>query len=175
LSSQIFFVLTMFLVISSGLIISVGLTVPSIASQIQGPVNCEVNGIPQATCTFPQYLPPTPTNVTVALNQTPWWKCIFSLPCVAASVTGAVTGSTSTAQSVWNGFSQVAYGMEYFGNFLYVFFNKVIQAFFLMNAIMSLMQTDFNIPFLQYIFLTFIIFYIMYGISMLKPGGSGMS
>jgi len=165
----------MFLIISSGLIVAIGVSVPTISTQIQGPVNCDVNGIPQATCTYPQYLPPTPTNVTVALNETPWWRCIFSLPCVAASVTGAVTGSTTTAQSVWNGFSQIAYGIEYFGNFMYVFFNKLIQAFFLILAITSIMSTDFNIPFLQYIFLSFIIFYIMYGISMLKPGGSGMS
>jgi hypothetical protein len=174
MSGQIFLFLTMFLIISSGLIVAVGVSVPTIATQIQGPVNCDVQGIPQATCTYPQYIPPTPTNVTVALSETPWWKCIFSLACVAASVTGAVTGSTTTAQSVWNGFSQIAYGIEYFGNFAYVFFNKLIQAFFLILAITSIMSTDFNIPFLQYIFLSFIIFYIMYGISMLKPGGSGL-
>jgi len=173
LSGQIFLFLTMFLLISSGLIIAVGVSVPTIASQIQGPVNCDVQGVPQATCTFPQYLPPTPTNVTVALNQIPWWQCIFSLPCVAASVTGAVGGQT-TAQSVWNGFSQIAYGFGYFGQFTFVFFNKAIQAFFLILAITSIMSTDFNIPFIQYIFLGFVVFYIMYGISMLKPGGSGL-
>jgi hypothetical protein len=173
MSSQLFLFLTMFLIVSSGLIILVGVSVPSIAQQIQGPINCDAQGIPVATCTFPQYQPPTPTNVTVALNQTPWWSCIFSLPCVAASVSGAVGGQT-TAQSVWNGFSQVAYGMGYFGQFTFVFFNKALQAFFLILAITTLMSTDFGIPFLSYIFLGFVIFYIMYGISMLKPGGSGL-
>jgi len=180
---MIFFVLTMFLILSSGVIISFGTSVPSIANQLQGPINCDINGIPAATCTFPQYNPPTPTNVTGPVTQNgqpvqiPWWQCLFSLACVVRSAVGTVgqaTGTTGLAQQVWNGFSEVAYGLGYFGTFSFVFFNKLIQAIFLIFGITNIMSTDYSIPFLQYFWLGFFIFYILYGVSMLKPGGSGM-
>ncbi len=174
MSSILFFILTMFLVLSSGVLIQFGTSVPSIANQLTGPINCDINNIPTTTCQFAQYNPPTPTNVTQALSQTPWWKCIFSVPCVVASVTGSV-GGQSAAQSIWNGMSEIAYALGYYATFAYVFFNKLVQAIFLIFGITQIMSTDYGIPFLQYFWLSFFIFYIMYGISMLKPGGSGMS
>jgi hypothetical protein len=154
-------------------LIQFGTSVPSIASQIQGPVNCDINNIPVTTCSFPTYNPPVPTNVTTIVNQTPWWKCILSVPCVLLSVTGSVGGST-TAQSLWNGLSELTYAFGYYGVFAYVFFNKAIQGIFLVYGITSVMSTDYGIPLLQYIWLSFFVFYIMYAISMLKPGGSGL-
>jgi hypothetical protein len=173
LSSIMFFILTMFLILSSGVLIMFGTSVPSIASQLQGPIDCDINNIPQTTCQFAQYNPPTPANVTVVLNQTPWWKCIFSVPCVIASTVGTVAGS-SNAQAIWNGMSEIAYAMGYYATFAYVFFNKAVQAIFLIYGITTLMSTDYGIPLLQYFWLAFFVFYIMYGLSMLKPGGSGL-
>jgi hypothetical protein len=164
----------MFLVLFSGVIVQYGIATPAIANQLQGPVNCDVNNVPVATCQFPQYNPPTPTNVTQILSQTPWWKCMFSVPCVIASVTGSVGGSSS-AQSIWNGMSEIAYALGYYATFAYIFFNKLVQGVFLVNGITQIMSQNFGIPFLQYFWIGLIVFYIMYGMSMLKPGGSGMS
>lgn len=171
MSMQIFLVLTLFLSLFSGFLIQFGLATPAIASQIQGPINCDINNSPALTCQFPQFRPPTPTNITSSGNSLPWYLCILSTPCVIQVVTGSV-GLSSTAQAIWNGLSEIAYGIEYFSVFAYVFFNKLIQGILLLYGITQIMSTDFGILGLQYIFTAFIIFYIVMGISLLKPAGS---
>lgn len=175
----IFFTLTMFLVLSSGMIAIYGSSVPSIASQLQGPINCDINNYPSGTCSFPPYAPPTPSNITVVVSAVNSWPtCVYvgfatlnPLQCSSA-VSGTIT---NVGQSIWNGLVQVAYIGFYFSEFAFVFFNKLLQGIFLVYGITQLMSSDFSIPFLQYIWLAFLIFYIMYGLSMLKPGGSGLS
>jgi hypothetical protein len=169
--------LTLFLVLFSGVLVQYGVATPSIANQLVGPVNCDVNNAPVATCQFPQYNPPIPTNVTTPTPSIAWWQCLVSTLCVIKTVIGSVgqaTGTTGTAQSIWNGLSEIAYSLGYFMTFIYVFFNKLIQGIFLVNGITQIMSQNFSIPILQYFWIGLIVFYIMYGMSMLKPGGSGL-
>ena len=181
MSGVLFFILTMFLILFGGLLIQYGVSTPSIANQLQAPINCVINNVPVTSCSFPQYNPPTPTNVTAPVTQNgqavPWWQCLISTYCVVKSVIGSVgqaTGTTGTAQAIWNGMSELAYSMGYFMTFIYVFIIKLVSGIFLLNGITQIMSQDFGIPFLQYFWIGIIVFYIMYGISMLKPGGSGL-
>src|SRR5690348_9335748 len=99
-NSSIFAFILMFIGISSGLLLLYSSTQPAFQNTISAPYQCVVNSYPANQCAFPVWNPPTPTNVTTALNQIPWYKCIFSTPCVFATVTGSV-GGQSTAQSIW--------------------------------------------------------------------------
>jgi hypothetical protein len=163
----------MFLVLSSGVLIMFGVSVPSIANQIQGPVNCELNNIPTATCSYPIYSPPKVGNATITgpTSAAPFPACLLFIP---SCFNGAISTITNTGAAIWNGLQQVAYAMAYYGIFAYVFFNKIVQGIFLIFGITSIMSTDYGIPLLQYFWLAFFVFYIMYGLSMLKPGGSGL-
>lgn len=180
MSAVIFFTLTMFLILSSGLISLYGLSVPSISNQLQGPINCDINNLPQGTCAFPLYAPPKPTNTTNPPSSVidSWPNCIYVgfatlNPFACAS---AVSGTVSNVgQAIWNGLVQVSYVGFYVSELAFIFLNKLVQAIFLVFGITQLMSSDFSIPFLQFIWLGFFVFYIMYGISMIKPGGSGMS
>lgn len=173
MSSQIFFTLTLFLVLFSGIIGLYGLSVPTIANQIQAPINCEINNIPKGSCEFPQYSPPQ-TNATTTQTSTaaPFPQCLlFFVSCF----TGAVSTITNTGQAIWAGMQQASYALAYGDVFAYVFFNKAIQAVFLIYGITQIMSQDFGIPILSYFWVGLVVFYIMYGFSMLKPGGSGLS
>lgn len=171
MSSIIFFTLTMFLILSSSLIALYGLQVPSIANQLQGPINCDINNIPQSVCQFPQYSPPTPSNVTTTgtSKAAPFPQCLLVLP---TCFTGAVSSITNTGNAIWNGAQQLAYAVGYISILTFIFFNKLVQGIFLVYGITQFMSTDYGIPFLSSIWLALFVFYIMYGISLLKPAGN---
>ena len=176
MSGAIFLTLTMFLVLFSGLLVSYGLATPSIVSAVQGPINCDVNQVPTQTCAFPAWRPPNIGNVTTTQSGTsqslPWYLCWTYLPSCWA---GAVTTISNVGNAIWNGLQLIAYAMGWFAIATFVFFNKLVQAILLIFGITQVMtQTGGFIVFLPYFFLSYLIFYIMYGISMLKPGGSGL-
>lgn len=161
----------MFLVLSNGLIALYGLQVASISNQLQGPINCDINNIPQSVCQFPQYSPPAPSNVTTTgtSKAAPFPQCLLVLP---TCFTGAVSSITNTGNAIWNGMQQVAYALGYISILTFIFFNKLVQGIFLVYGITQLMGTDFGIPGLQYVWVGLLIFYVVFGITLLKPGGS---
>ena len=102
----------------------------------------------------------------------PWYLCWTYLPSCWA---GAVTTISNVGNAIWNGLQLIAYSMGWFAIATFVFFNKLVQGILLIFSITQIMsQTGGFITFLPYFFLSYLIFYIMYGISMLKPGGSGL-
>jgi hypothetical protein len=164
----------MFLILFSGTIAIYGLSVPAISQQLQAPINCEVNNTPRDRCEFPLYSPPLAGNATTtqASQSAPFPQCLlFFVSCF----TGAVSTITNTGQAIWAGLQQVAYAAAYADGFAFIFINKAIQAVYLIFGITQIMSQDFGIPILSYFWVALIIFYIMYGFSMLKPGGSGLS
>lgn len=167
----IFFTITFFLVLGNGIIALYGLQVPSIANQLQGPINCDINNIPQAVCQFPQYSPPAPSNTTTTgtSKAAPFPQCLLVLP---TCFTGAVSTITNTGNAIWNAGQQVAYALGYVSILTFIFFNKLVQGIFLVYGITQLMSSDFGIPGLQYIWVAILIFYVTFGITLLKPGGS---
>ena len=172
MSATIFFTLTMFLILFSGTIAIYGLSVPTIAQQLQAPINCEINNIPRGSCEFPQYSPPQVSNATTTqATNAPFPQCLlFFVSCFS----GGVTTITNVGSAIWNGLQQLAYSAAYADSFAFVFFNKAIQAIYLIFGITQIMSQDFGIPLLTYFWVGLIVFYIMYGFSMLKPGGSGL-
>lgn len=170
MSIVIFFTLTMFLVLSSGLIAMYGLSVPSIANQLTGPINCDINNLPQSTCQFPLYSPPTPSNVTVSSSKAaPFPACLLIF---VTCFNGATSTITNTGNAIWNGLIQIAYAGSFISILTFIFFNKLVQGIFLVFGITQLMSSDFGIPFLSSIWLALLIFYVVYGITLIKPGGS---
>jgi len=164
----------MFIMVTFGLITLYGVSSQSLSftSTINGPYQCLINNQPETSCAFPTWNPPTPTNVTVALSQTPWWKCIFSTPCVFASVTGSV-GGQSSAQAIWNGFSTLGYGIGVFMQTVFVFLVKVESAGLLLTGLISFLNNDLGVPFLGFIFLGFGVLLVIFGVAIIKPGGHG--
>ncbi len=171
-NTMIFAYILMFIVITSGLLTLWGTTQPGFQNVINGPYQCLVNDTPATSCKFPTWHPPTPSNVTVALNQTPWWQCILSAPCVFSSVAGSVGGS-STAQSIWNGFSTLGYGIGIFMQTVFVFLVKLEAGGLLLTGLISFLNNNSGVPFAGNFFLAFSILLVIFGIALIKPGGHG--
>jgi len=170
-NSQTFAYLIIFTFVFIGLSTAYGVTQPKFNSAIYAPTQCLFNNNPTGSCSFPVWNPPQPSNVTAVAKSTPWYQCIFSTACVIATVTGTSVGTTG--QAIWNGMSEIAYGISLFPIYAFVFFNKIFQVLVLMNAIFSVMNNDYGVPFLSYIFFAFTTLTIVYGIAVLKPGGHG--
>lgn len=172
-NSHVFAYLVMFILPMFGLLTLYGVTNAGFDTALNAPYQCLVNDYPNSSCHFPSWNPPTPTNVTATLNQTPWWKCIFSLPCVAASVSGSV-GGQSTAQSIWNGFSVFGYGISVFLQDVLVFFVKMGNTVLLLASLTTFLNsTSSGVPFLGFIFGGFIILLVVFAAAIIKPGGHG--
>lgn len=181
MSGTIFFVLTLFALLFSGVLVEYGLSVPSVVNSLQGPISCDVNNIPTTTCSFPVWNPPPLTGVNNTSTATgkpsiPWWQCVLYIQvCIASSTSTVTNAATSAGTAIWNGLQLIAYSIGWFAVATVVFFNKTLQGILLIYGITQIFTfTDFRIPLLSYFFIAFVIFYIMYGISMLKPGGSGL-
>ena len=155
-----------------GLSVLFGTTQPGFQNIINVPQQCLFNNNPTATCSFPVWNPPQPTGISFNSSQVPWYQCILSVPCVVQTVTGG-TGVSSTAQQIWNGLSEIGYAIGLFPVYAYVFFNKIYEAILLVNAMTSLINTDYGVPFLSYIFFTFAFIWIFLGMAIFKPGGHG--
>jgi hypothetical protein len=171
-NTTIFAFILFTIIITSGLLVLYGSTQPGFQSIVGGPYNCLVNNTPTNNCQFPTWNPPTPLNVTTALNQIPWYKCIFSVPCVAASVTGSV-GGQSTAQSIWNGFSIFGYGIGVFMLTIWVGLVKLEAGASFLTGLVSFLNNDSGVPFLGNFYLAFEVLLVIFGIALIKPGGSG--
>jgi hypothetical protein len=171
-NTAIFAYIIMFIMISTGLLVLYGVTQPAFQNTVNAPYQCLVNSNPSASCAFPTWNPPTPSNVTTTLNQIPWWKCILSTPCVFAAVTGSI-GGASTAQSIWNGFSIFGYGIGVFLQSVFVFFVKLEAGGLFLTGLITFLNDDSGVPFLGNIYLAFEIFLVIFGIALIKPGGSG--
>lgn len=162
-----------FVSIEFGFLTLFGSTQPGFQSAINAPYQCLVNNYPASNCAWVQWNPPTPTNVTAVLNSTPWYKCIFSTPCVFAAVTGSV-GGQSSAQAIWNGFSIFGYGISAFIQDVYVFFTKVGNSGLLLSAFITFLNTaNSGVPFLGNIMLGFTVLVIIFIAAVIKPGGHG--
>jgi hypothetical protein len=173
MSGAIFFVMTMFLLTFSGMIVQYGISNTSVATQLQTPINCVINNLPISTCAFPTYSPPTVSNATTTSSSkaVSFPECLLYIP---SCFNGAVSTITNVGSAIWNGLQQVAYALAFANISVFIFFNKMLQTAFLFAGILGIINQGYGIPFITYFFLGFFIFYIMYGISMLKPGGSGL-
>lgn len=170
-NTQIFAYLIMFVVIFSGILTLYGSSQPGFSNAINAPNQCLINNVPPDTCSYPVWNPPTPTNVTVLKGQVPWYLCILNVPCVIGSVVGI--SSPSTAQSIWNGMSELAYAVGLVPQYAFVFFNKIGAGIFLIGGIASFLNQDQGVPFLGYLFTAFLILIGVFLVAMVKPGGHG--
>jgi hypothetical protein len=163
--------LIMFIFTFIGLLTLFGITQPGFQQAIQTPSQCLINDNPPEKCSFPSWNPPIPANITTTQNQVPWYQCIISTVCIVRSVTGVIGGSTG--QAIWNGMSEIAYGLSLIPQSIFVFFNKLGSLIFLLNGINQFLNSDLGVPFVGYIFFGFAILLVVFGGAMLKPGGHG--
>lgn len=164
--------LSVFTFMFLGLSVLFGTTQPGFQNAINAPDQCLFNNNPAPTCSFPTWNPPRPNNITTTVNQVPWWQCLLSVPCVVQSVAGS-TGVSSTAQQVWNGLSIIGYAIGLIPVYTFVFFNKLYNSLLLVNTMISLINTDYGVPFLSYFFFAFTFIWLFIGVAIFKPGGHG--
>ena len=169
-NTTIFSTLLLFNVMMFGFLFIFGQQNPQFQSQIQGPLNCLSYNTPASTCAFPTFSPPLPANSTVVSGNIPFPLCLLLnfLTCVQSTI--QTVSNVQTA--IQNGLSLLFYASAFADVVIIVFFNKLVSLMFLLGSLFTGFNTDFGVPFVGYIMLSFLIMTIIFGFTIFRgnPG-----